>query len=47
MEKKKFYLTKQKLKELKQEYESLVAFEKSKTIGEEAPRVLESEDLNP
>ena len=47
MENKKFYLTKQKLKELKQEYESLVAFEKSKTIGEEAPRVLESEDLNP
>jgi len=47
MEEKKFYLTKQKLKELEQEYESLVALEKSKTIGEEAPRVLESEDLNP
>lgn len=47
MEEKKFYLTKQKLKELEQEHESLVAFEKSKTIGEEAPRVLESEDLNP
>jgi len=47
MEEKKFYLTKKKLKELEQEYKSLVAFEKSKTIGEEAPRVLESEDLNP
>ena len=47
MEEKKFYLTKQKLKELEQEHESLVAFEKSKTIGEEAPKVLESEDLNP
>jgi len=47
MEEKKFYLTKQKLKELEEEYKGLVAFEKSKTIGEEAPRVLESEDLNP
>jgi len=47
MEEKKFYLTKQKLKEIEQEYDGLVAFEKSKTIGEEAPRVLESEDLNP
>lgn len=47
MEEKKFYLTKQKLEELEQEYKSLIAFEKSKTIGEEAPRVLESEDLNP
>lgn len=47
MEEKRFYLTKQKLKELEQEHESLVVFERSKTIGEEAPRVLESEDLNP
>ncbi|MEK7540745.1 MAG: GreA/GreB family elongation factor [Patescibacteria group bacterium] len=47
MEEKKFYLTKQKLKELEQEHEDLVAFEKSKTMGGEAPRVLESEDLNP
>ncbi|OGZ70635.1 MAG: hypothetical protein A2904_01035, partial [Candidatus Staskawiczbacteria bacterium RIFCSPLOWO2_01_FULL_33_9] len=38
---------KQKLKELEQEHESLVVFERSKTIGEEAPKVLESEDLNP
>lgn len=47
MEGKKFYLTKQKLKELEQEYQSLVVFERSRTIGEEAPKVLESEDLNP
>ncbi|MBI1866650.1 MAG: GreA/GreB family elongation factor [Candidatus Staskawiczbacteria bacterium] len=47
MEGKKFYLTKKKLKELEQEHESLVAFERSKTMGEEAPKVLESEDLNP
>lgn len=47
MDEKKFYLTKLKLKELKQEYEDLVILEKSKTIKEEAPRVLESEDLNP
>jgi len=46
MEEKKFYLTKQKLKELKKEYEDLVVFERSKAI-EEAPKVLESEDLNP
>ncbi|MEK7061852.1 MAG: GreA/GreB family elongation factor [Patescibacteria group bacterium] len=46
MEEKRFYLTKQKLKELEQEHESLVVFERSKTI-EEAPKVLESEDLNP
>lgn len=47
MEEKKFHITKEKLKELDQEYKSLVVFERSKTIGEEAPRVLESEDLNP
>ena len=47
MEGKKFYLTKQKLKELEQEHQGLVAFEKSKIIGEEAPKFLESEDLNP
>ncbi|MBI2049909.1 MAG: GreA/GreB family elongation factor [Candidatus Staskawiczbacteria bacterium] len=47
MEEKRFYLTKSKLKELEKEHESLVALERSKTIGEEAPKVLESEDLNP
>ena len=47
MEEKKFYLTKHKLKELEREHESLVVFERSKKMGEEAPKVLESEDLNP
>ena len=47
MEGKKFYLTKQKLKELEQEHKSLLTIERNKTIGEEAPKVLESEDLNP
>ena len=47
MEEKRIYLTKQKLKELEQEYKSLVIFERNKIMGEEAPKVLESEDLNP
>lgn len=47
MEEKKFYLTKQKLEELEREYKNLVAFERSKTIGEEAPKLFESEDVNP
>ena len=47
MEEKRIYLTKQKLKELEQEYKSLVVFERNKIMGEEAPKVLESEDLNP
>lgn len=47
MEGKVFYVTKQKLEELKKEYEELVALERAKTIGEEAPKVLESEDINP
>lgn len=42
-----FYVTKEKLQELKKEYEELVAFERHKTIGEEAPKILESEDVNP
>jgi len=47
MEGKTFYVTKEKIKELKKEYKDLVLFEKSKMIGEEAPKILESEDLNP
>lgn len=47
MEGKTFYLTKQKLKELEQEHERLVLLERSKIIEEEAPKVLESEDMNP
>lgn len=47
MEGKTFYITKEKLDELKKEHAELVAIEHRKAVGEEAPRVLESEDLNP
>jgi transcription elongation factor GreA len=47
MDGKIFYLTKGKLRELKNEYEKLVVFEHSKIMGQEAPKILESEDLNP
>src|SRR5437868_6176029 len=47
MEGKIFYVTKEKLVELKKEYESLLALERVKVMGEEAPKVLESEDVNP
>lgn len=42
-----FYLTKEKLNQLKKEHQELVAFEKQKTVGVEAPKILESEDMNP
>ncbi len=44
---KTYYLTKEKLQELKKEYEELVLIEQKKTQGEEAPKIFESEDLNP
>ena len=47
MEEKIFYITKEKLQELKKEHEELLDFERKKTMGQEAPKVLESEDLNP
>lgn len=46
MEQNKFYITKQKLRELKNEYRDLLDFEKQKTKGE-TPKIFESEDLNP
>jgi len=42
-----FYITKEKLQELKKEYDELVTFEHNKTVGEEAPKIFESEDINP
>jgi len=42
-----FYITKEKLKELKKEYEELQSFERSRAQTEEAPKVFESEDINP
>lgn len=45
-EEKKFYLTKKGLEELKKEYEVLKKLRTAKTKGE-APKIWESEDLNP
>ena len=42
-----FYVTKGKLNELKKEYEGLLAIERKKSLDQEAPKILESEDLNP
>ncbi|MEK7658380.1 MAG: GreA/GreB family elongation factor [Patescibacteria group bacterium] len=47
MDEKKFYLTKQKLAELEKEHKKMLAFEKNKATGEEAPKIFESEDINP
>lgn len=47
MDGKIFYITKEKLQELKKEYEELLDFERKKSLGQEAPKILESEDLNP
>jgi transcription elongation factor GreA len=47
MEEKIFYITKDKLKEIKEEYDKLLEIEYKKTSGEEAPKIFESEDLNP
>jgi len=46
MERKVFYVTKEKLEELKKEYEELVISEHNKVVNQEAPKVLESEDIN-
>lgn len=47
MDGKTFYITKVKLQELKKEYEELLDFERKKAMGESAPKIFESEDLNP
>lgn len=47
MDEKVFWLTKSKLKEVKKEYEGLLEIEKKKTLEQEAPKILESEDMNP
>ena len=47
MEGKIFYLTKEKLEDLKQELVDLMVLERQKTVGVEAPKMLESEDVNP
>lgn len=47
MDGKIFYITKSKFQELKKEYEELLVIEHKKTLEQEAPKILESEDLNP
>ncbi len=47
MEGKIFYVTKEKLKNLQKEHDELVVTEHQKISGQEAPRMLESEDINP
>ena len=47
MDQKIFFITKLKLQELEREYKELSELERIKTTGEEAPKILESEDLNP
>jgi transcription elongation factor GreA len=47
MDTKIFYITKAKFQELKKEYEELLVAEHNKSVDEEAPKILESEDLNP
>jgi len=41
-----FYITKGKLQEIKKEHDELVSLEHSKSLDQEAPKILESEDLN-
>ena len=47
MDGKIYYITKEKLHELKKEYEELLEIERKKSLGETAPKIFESEDLNP
>jgi transcription elongation factor GreA len=47
MNEKVFFITKLKLQELEGEYKELLELERSKTTGEEAPKIFESEDVNP
>lgn len=47
MEEKTFFITKSKLKELEKEYGELLSLEKEKTLESDAPKIFESEDLNP
>jgi len=47
MPSKVFYITREKLDGLKKEYDELIKFERRKVMNEEAPKILESEDVNP
>lgn len=47
MEGKIFYITNKRLEEIKQEYEELLVSERKVTVGQEAPKVFESDSLSP
>jgi len=47
MDEKIFYITKEKLQDVKKEYKELLVAEHKKSLEQEAPKILESEDLNP
>lgn len=47
MDNKIFYITKLKLQELKKEYEELLSSEHQKAMAKEAPKIFESDDINP
>jgi transcription elongation factor GreA len=47
MDGKIYYITKEKLKDLRKEHGELLEMEHKKSLEEEAPKILESEDLNP
>ncbi len=47
MDGKIFYITKSKLQEIQKEYAELIDFEHKKGLGEAAPKIFESEDINP
>lgn len=47
MEAKTYFITKDKLEELKREYQELVDIERNKSTSDEAPKMFESEDINP
>ncbi len=42
-----YHVTRAKLQELKKEHADLVLQENQKTVGQEAPHMLESDDMNP
>ncbi len=47
MEEKIYHITKEKLAQVKKEHEALVAVEHSGAVEHEAPKMVESDDLNP
>lgn len=47
MDGKIFHITRGKLRELRKEHEDLAALERYKIMGGEAPKIFESEDMNP